>query len=220
MEILAILKEANTKKQKPSLDTRQKIKSFKGSNKKIFQDLDVFNKCDIKVENYLDVGCGDGCMSKAIGRLMGVSDDNIHGIDIAKFKDVCIAKEQLCIYDGQHFSYETNYFDFISVIQTFHHIPPKILEKVMQEIKRCLINGGYLLIKEHNCDSEAMKKLIEIEHILMDIRNQNKIQDVGNYKPKEEWDELLEKLGFEFKSRVEFEHEPTNAYFCLYSLKK
>jgi len=82
-----------------------------------------------------------------------------------------------------------------------------------------ICDRGYLLIKEHNCDSEECLRLIDIEHVLYSLHHVV-YSPPGNYKSQQEWDKILEKYQFHFIKEYKRANEPTNTYYSLYICSK
>ena len=100
---------------------------------------------------YLDIGCSEGSLTHPIGTFLGVDPKNIHGCDLAPATDVGrgFVYTQASV---ENLPYEDDQFQFVSLIMSLHHFPdPK---KALREIRRVLVPGGILLIREHNCTTD------------------------------------------------------------------
>jgi len=176
---------------------------------------------------YLDIGGGNGIITKAIGESLG-------------FRDVFSADVQETFVQGQRrdkkgVTYLTldakrplidlpdNSCTFITAIMSLHHILPEAFDKEMREISRVLAPGGYFIIREHDCRNKSDAYLIDMEHLLYDhsiitVTGKCKKYDgkyKGYYKPKEEWVRILTKYGLSpvgghvFKAK----NNPTRYYY-------
>ena len=176
---------------------------------------DVFSKLDwesYQNENpvYLDVGCHDGSLTRQISE--HVSAATAIGVDVTvpahigrNSSDNVVLME----YDGMKLPFSDDSFDLVTCFQTLHHVSD--VGTTCSEIMRVLKPGGLLLIKEHNCDSEETRKLIEIEHLLWSIKNND--YEVQNCKSLEEWDQVLGTRIWTFI----YENDPTGIYYALYT---
>jgi hypothetical protein len=113
------------------------------------------------------------------------------------------------------------------------------LERLIGDVRRVMKNGGYLLLKEHNCISDELCRLIDIgmhgdcelllllllllfyfvEHVLYGI-SRSTFSNPGNYRCTNGWKKLLAKFGFHMIKEYARYNEPTNSYFSLYILNK
>ncbi len=114
----------------------------------------ILKEVDIKLPNYLDIGCGDGRYLKAVNRICRISKDKIYGVELKK--DVL---EKLKL-DGYK-TLECNIEDLkgikkesIGLITMFHVIEhvkdPKSIIKMLNNL---LISGGFLVIETPNIES-------------------------------------------------------------------
>lgn len=199
------------------------IKATRSINKNYRSHIGILkmltNKMDIKLDKsaqYLDIGCNDGIITKAFGKLFDLS--NIYGLDI------CIPKTKLYIdnikvYDGINIPFNENTFDFITILQTFHHIEDNNLNKLIQDVSRVISTNGYLLIKEHDVKSNEVRKLVELEHILFNVKDNIEEKDgynILNLKSVEEIDKLMTTYNFVKRSYTNITNEPTCIYYALY----
>lgn len=183
------IKESNVKSY-GSINMKKKIKGKIGDLKFLLGDK-------IKPTfKYLDVGCNDGIITNAIANYFKFDQNNVYGVDIKSWsgkENNCNVKNMFFVNeDNPELAYPDNYFDFITCFQVLHH--NKNVYKMINELKRVLKKGGYLVIREHDKNSLVGKEFIDFEHIKylcieeMDWTFKNYI---GNYKSKREWDELF-----------------------------
>lgn len=167
-----------------------------------------FNVIFSKESKYLDVGAGDGYKTKLIAQNLDIDLKNVHAIDYSSFDDRKYNREKdINFYDLENkkskLPFMENTFDLISMMMVLHHITDdESLHFTLQEIVRVLKNGGYFLIKEHNCMNVIDCMLSDIEHCMYELVNKK-----PNYKFRHEkysryfnWIELdiiLAKYGFE-----------------------
>ncbi|MGD0028125.1 MAG: class I SAM-dependent methyltransferase [Candidatus Bathyarchaeia archaeon] len=106
----------------------------------------------------LDVGCGDGFVTRAISKLPGVME--VHGVDISDTA-IRVAKSKYPHIDfkvGQvaNLPFERNYFDVVVAIELIEHIYDT--EQMFREFSRVLKDAGHLIIT--TTDFNLPKKVI------------------------------------------------------------
>lgn len=178
----------------------------------------VMSRFKIAIPNnmmYLDVGCNNGLLTKALGKVLCATE--MHGIDVKKCMNQHIAN--IKVYDGTNIPYGDNTFDFVTIFQTLHHIHN--INDLIHDIHRVIKKDGILMIKEHNCDNDDTKKFVEFEHVMYDIKkNINIGSDDLFLRSEEEWNVLLAKYGFIKKEIFAYPKEPTNTYYSIYGINK
>lgn len=163
---------------------------------------DIMSKLELELPKdpvYLDIGCNDGSITTQIADAIGASW--FWGVDVS----IPELPGNFMVYDGVCLPFDDNTFDVITIFQTLHHADNL---ELIAEIIRVLSPGGYLIIKEHNCTSPELRKLIELEHLLYEIfENKWTIQMCLS---KVEWEILFEPL----KPVWSYEYDdPTGIYY-------
>lgn len=188
---------------------------------------DIFRFYNGKPQKYLDLGGGDGKITSAIGQHLRLSKDNIVCADIESWWDNDRKEEEDITYmklsEGEKLPFKDGEFSLITCFQSLHHM--KNIDKVMSELYRILEYGGYIIIREHDCDNALMKLLIDIEHcifetILKDLSKDFILNYHGDYKSKIEWSNLFAKHKLYFcNRRYNFKtarNNPTRYYYSMY----
>lgn len=163
-----------------------------------------------KIETYLDIGCGDGKITSAIGHvLFGLEKKSIIGIDIeswaghehASSVDDSITFRKIA--KPGVFPVESGTIDVITINMVLHHIPEQVFEQTMLEIHRCLKAGGTIFLREHDSPNHMVDSLINIEHgifevVLEQLSSGEKFQKsyYGKYKPRRDWVDMFIAFGF------------------------
>lgn len=138
----------------------------------------------------LDLGCGNG---NVLVSLQQYKDRELYGLDISE-KMIQEAKRrlpdqvQLMVGDSEHLPYEDNSFDIIICNASFHHYTNP--EKVMQEIRRVLRNGGNFILGDPTAPFEWYRKCM---NMAFQWTNSGDCHIYG----KKDITALLEKFGFE-----------------------
>ncbi len=146
-----------------------KIKSAK---KRAYKLMEFINNTNIvkhiNINNYLDIGCFDGMKTVAIGKILGLNNNNIYGIDVDNYAGNKINPINGFIFNrykqNNLLPYESERFDFITILQVLHHVKKPV--KMLKEIKRVLKPNGLLFIREHDKTDKNIDKLIRLEHLL------------------------------------------------------
>ncbi len=138
-----------------------------------FQFFDLLPLTPIDEFMYLDFGGGLGSLTKSISTHLNLKKQNSFSADISfwfaqshiteKYKDYITYR----YLKTSILPFNDNTFDFITVFQTLHHI--KNINKTISELYRIIKPNGVLLIREHNCENDTDRLLIDLEHSLYDI---------------------------------------------------
>ncbi|CAF1091544.1 unnamed protein product [Adineta ricciae] len=184
------------------------------------------------IRSYFDFGCGDGSITAAVGRYLGLSNDSIFGADVYEcdHSDIKFIK----LNENQaNIQLQDNCIDLITSFVTFHHVSK--IEQTSSELARILRLGGYLIIREHDCKTDYLPetKYLNFVHAIMMIagvgefansakndveRNQlNKAADWEEqkwyiiqyaksirYRTGEEWQAVLENVGFRHRATLSY----------------
>lgn len=98
----------------------------------------------------LDVGCGVGLMESAlIGNFKSLVGVDVASESIEKAKET-VRGAEFFKYDGVKLPFEEAKFDVVFACCVFHHIPAEQRSAVAQEMSRVCVNGGLIVIFEHN----------------------------------------------------------------------
>lgn len=121
----------------------------------------------------LDVGCGDGNITKQIKDYANL--EKIHCVEI----DSDILRNPAVSYkfvkpDSETWKlpYEDSSFDIVMLLMSLHHI--KNHESYIKEIYRILRPGGFVFIKEHDSWTAFDAMLVDIEHAIYMYHDGNK----------------------------------------------
>lgn len=163
---------------------------------------------DFVVNNYLDIGCYTGAITKAFGEYFNLMPENIHGVDIKQYMKPI--DYTFSTYDKKILPYESNKFSLVTILMVLHHIDLNNLDNMLDEIYRVMAPNGVLIIREHNIEKNDLDPyLLDVLHAYHDIvLNPNLDQrwtdnfeiETNNYNPISYWSEQLLKRGFIHKS--------------------
>lgn len=152
-------------------------------------------------QSFVDVGCAEGSITAALGKDLKTKVENTHGCDV----------RNLSAHDGFVFSrisetdgvlpYEDASHPLVVCLMVLHHIPEP--QKTLSEIYRILEPGGYLLIREHDCDPENLAMVLDLVHGLYSMSLKDPIEDpsfcetyFARYFSQEECIDMVTRTGF------------------------
>lgn len=182
-----------------------KIDSNRGENRikniKQYIDLKEYN-----VTNYLDVGCFDGKITKAIGQYFALMPENIHGADIKDYRGENAEEFTFAKYD-RVLPYDSDKFDLITILMVLHHIKPIDLDTLLAEIARVTKKNGILIMREHTLNPliKLNTHLLDVLHAYYDFvlnpdldkRWTNNVdKEINNYQTDVYWTKKLAENGF------------------------
>ncbi len=135
-------------------------------------------------KSMLDVGCGDGTISKLM------MDNNpaleISGIDIMARPNSAIPVK---LFDGEHIPYNDDSYDAVILIDVLHHV--KQIKNMLEEAKR--VSRKYIIIKDHLYKTAFDFRVLKF----MDMVG-NKPHEVAleyNYLKAAAWEAVFRELG-------------------------
>lgn len=157
------------------------------------------------VQTYFDFGGGNGQNAFAIANELKLKKGQVFVSDIQSwFGSEHVSKyNHLCTYrylKTYKLPFQDNTFDFITVFQVLHHIRKYKLS--ISELYRVCKQGGIILIREHDCDSEQTSICIDVEHSLHEISKKENVDPsylqtyYAHYFSRNELYTLLLEAGF------------------------
>lgn len=229
-------KVQNENKEKSDYDLNTR------SNSRV-KDINIFYHPQVIINpKYLDLGGGDGSITSSLGKHLGLPCNCIVCADIDTWYDTPNKKYDITyitLDESKNLPFDDEEFSLVTCFQSLHHM--KNLDSRLKDISRIIKKGGTLIIREHDCDSNDMRMLIDIEHCIFelvlkaDTKEQKKKENTeegkentedfannyyGDYKGKHEWSSILRKLGFKYintKYPQRFgKYNPTRFYYAMY----
>lgn len=132
-----------------NLLTNKMLDSFVQGESFINRSLHTYsNIYDGKKLKVLDVGCGDGEITKSI--VKNVPNVELYGIDIVKCKNKSV-KFKKCDLENEKFPFDANTFDVVYSNQVIEHILDK--DRFLEECRRILKKGSLFLAATENISS-------------------------------------------------------------------
>lgn len=136
-----------------------------------------------KNSRVLDIGCGDGLISKSIQEKR--ADIKIEGIDVLLRPKAYISVKQ---FDGNHLPYADISFDAVMLVDVLHHADNPVM--LIYEAVR--VSKGLLLVKDHTRDGFFAEPILRFMDWVGNKRHGVSIP--ANYWPEKLWRETFARL--------------------------
>lgn len=157
---------------------------------------------DAQLLSYLDVGCAEGGITHAVGKMLGIP--KISGCDVLS-SEYC--KKMGISHNIEYFQQEEEYClnftqsnsqSLVTCFVSLHHMDnPKLM---LKEIYRILEPNGYLIIREHDVDDMDLAVMIDILHFFYAIVFRQEMETFKTYyawyRTKEEWTQIISEEKF------------------------
>ncbi|KAL0476270.1 ubiG [Acrasis kona] len=157
---------------------------------------------DCNVTSLVDVGCAEGSITASLGASLKIQPSNIHGCDVRN-----VAAQEGFTFsrideDGGTLPYQSESHPLVVCLMVLHHIPNP--SQTLMEIYRILKPGGYLLVREHDCQPEGLAMVLDVVHGLYSLSLKNPIEDpsfcdsyFAKYMTRKECMDMVMTNGFE-----------------------
>jgi len=212
----------------------------------IFYELKIIKKEKERNKNefnYLDLGCSEGKITKAVISELSLSPEQSHACDI--FDQKPEKEYTFSLNTTKTLPYNDNQFDFITLFMSAHHFSH--VDDMFNEIRRILKPNGFVLIREHHYNSIDDTIFYNIIHALWacvfntEMTPYKFIKEYDEnkyayYRSIKDWILLFKKYGFQsldsYGNPGEWSHgyfdkktkkylpDQMNAFYQLFRLKK
>lgn len=175
---------------------------------------------------YLDFGGGNGELTSSIARYLKLNKEQVFVSDVQSWfgtQNVLEYQKNVTLrYITTSFlPFEDESLDLVSAFQVFHHI--KNMDTTLKEINRILKVNGILLIREHDCDNNGTRTLIDLDHTIREvcIKDDINIDILHDYDDKyygmDELSNLIQKYNFTSSSlKYSNPRGPTRYYYKIF----
>ncbi len=122
----------------------------------------ILDQLNFKIDKVIDIGAGKGDIIKAVKNYYGLPKSNVYAIDqkLPNIKDITT----LTYKDGK-IPLPDQSVNLILMFAVLHHIPLKERLDILNEVKRILVPGGLVIIREHDDDLDPnFTKFIDLIH--------------------------------------------------------
>lgn len=196
----------------------------------------IKNSDKIKIESYLDIGCGDCKKTEITGKLLGLKNKQIYGADIDNWYLYNNEKRNKLKINFKKYEkngklpFEDNSMSVVSIIMTLHHLNDEELDTMLKEIYRIVKPNGYFVIRDHDAVTDFDYLLCDIEHSLYNDLRENSPDFYetyyGRYFDWLEWNYLIGKFNFKLLHKKMdqtrsfiYNIGPTRSYYAVYQKK-
>lgn len=184
----------------------------------------------------LDIGGGEGNILNHISINYNIPFCNLYCLEQKEWCEKYQFKNKINYIFWDNINIDINYnIDIVLIMVALHHMTDETINNLLLNIKRILKKDGLIIIKEHDCNNDNIKNIVDWEHHLYHIIMNNNIDEeninnylnnsIINYKSYYQIDEIFQNYGFtnelkldrEFKKFIKFDdNNPTNLYWNIY----
>lgn len=137
---------------------------YRGINRctKLNTFIREYKKNPSKLETILDIGCGDGSITKTVSDNLKVPKTSVHGCDIVKPLPKNLNFTFSLIESPGKLPYDSKKFDVVYALMSLHHITE--IDSMLSEVYRVLKDDGIFIVREHDCVSEDLSNVLDLVH--------------------------------------------------------
>jgi SAM-dependent methyltransferase len=174
------------------------------------------------ITKYLDYGGSTGAITSYFANELRLKKDNAYSLDIEQWQGTVIKKEYtnikyITIKPTDSINLESNSFDLITCFQVLHHVNEEQINRTMKELHGLLKKNGLFIIREHDCNNDLTRLLIDIEHTVYECVTNNKdtmngeylctYNDGEKYRSIDNWISYIESFGFKTVTEKDFSED-------------
>lgn len=115
-----------------------------------------------------------------------------------------------------------NSVDMVTCFIGLHHVPANELDDFLASIRRVLRPGGKFMLVDHDAHDPTSHLMAELAHRTFNMVNgvplQSELKELRNFKSIKEWQEILQKHGFECQTatpKVRTNDPSLNSMLCF-----
>lgn len=172
-------------------DSRKYLKEDEQSRKEHYWMIAKLASLGIKKWKIMDVGCGGGFFLSRLSKTF--NDNELYGIDISK-PAISLAKKHtranILLSSAEKLPLKNRSFDVVACQNLLHHLvksnrfsSKQNVKCTLNEIRRVLKIGGYLLVIEQCVSSKALSRLIFVYTFILYILGRHR--PISFLTPKE-----------------------------------
>jgi hypothetical protein len=165
-----------------------------------------------EVLSLLDVGCGDGSITREVCRLLGAR--RCCGVDVYPAEHVVPGVEYAQVRESDaEYPFEDESFDVVLLMEVLHHIRS---DSQVLSILRKVRRDGIVVVKEHDVTSEDMAVYLDIRHGLDEVFLDGKTPEdyqaayLARYMPRRVTEGLFRHGFRQVRIRDAYASNPTN----------
>ena len=148
----------------------------------------------------LDVGCSEGSITAALATALSIPPSAAHGCDVRELPRSPLFSFRLV--SGSALPYADGSIQLVLALMSLHHIEG--VEASLREIRRVLVPGGLLLLREHDLAFPQLSALLDVMHgLYARVWSEPPEQPhfcsdyFAHYRPRGEWQRLLQTAGLQ-----------------------
>lgn len=162
------------------------------------------HQCGVSGKSLIDIGSGDGKVTQELVNLFGINNDKVLGVEINALPEHNALGFRTMLYNGENLSRHVNdKYDIAALVSTLHH--SKNPEGLLEQAYKTLNNDGYLIVVEHQPNSEADRLfhnfMDKFEHAIVGENGDFPI--TNNFRSAEQWRRIMERCGFKIVQIIE-----------------
>lgn len=170
----------------------------------------------VRVNKYVDFGCGDRTITEAVGRSFGLNREDIYGVDLFD------SKSNGSIFIKSTRDLPDNSVDLVTAFVSLHHVIDQ--EAQIKDFARIIKPSGAIIIREHDLEKDSlMFEYLQLIHIISAVWDTEGalgdiLRDV-KYRPHYEWNLMFTRAGFDLKTLKRTDphiQNPQGLYYCLF----
>jgi SAM-dependent methyltransferase len=124
------------------------------------ETLDLLKRYDIKADVLIDLGCGDGCLTVEMAKVVGASE--VYCIDVEQRALAAAASRGLRTFaidlSSDRFPLPDQSVDLATALEVIEHLSNP--DNMLREVRRVLRAGGHLLLTTPNLASWVNRPLL------------------------------------------------------------
>lgn len=171
---------------------------------------------------YLDVGCGDATIARAVSKFLTVPAERALACD-TEFKP---SEPGVSFFSNTPTSIPLKdaSVDFITMFMSAHHFSDAAA--MFCEARRVLKPGGRLLMREHGCNDEAAVAFYDIVHSLYSCVFRDgdpckflaELPSYAHYRSASEWCKLVESCGLALASSLHTVGDRFDSFYVVFTV--
>jgi ubiquinone/menaquinone biosynthesis C-methylase UbiE len=153
----------------------------------------------IVVNDYLDVGCSEGKITRAVTKQFNLDKEHSFACDTMYQKD----DNDFTFTKSTDVSlpFQDDTFDFVTLFMSVHHFSNP--ERMLPEIRRVMKKTGIIVLRDHNVVADGEKLFLDIVHCIYacvvgdEINPEECNKKYATYRSAEELLSMFNSFGFE-----------------------
>ena len=184
------------------------------------QDIRLLLPSDYQISSFIDIGCSDGSITKAIAENWNIPKEKAFGLDVeenAYITDDVRDRIELIRYASRNNTgLPDESVDLVTLNEVLHHISQFDREYILKEIYRILKPGGFVFFREHDVNNNKEQEfyqflqLVHATYIM--VKDENYSDYFADYFNYEYLNRHLRKANFKLykTTHINTKNDPKN----------